>query len=364
LKEAYIRSVTIHLPKPKEWSLEGVESLIEDWSYRVLEVRDRIVREVDIDISSLRLTLPNVPTDILRKSELLTLKEEEVLVNIGSVPYEYELLEDSVSSLARNGIYSHVTIKEPNWKVFRRLAKLFNRLSEEDPEYATKFGVNLSQKEILTPYYPLSWSPGAEPLLSICLVYPSALEAAYRSSGIKGIKDEMKKWANKALEVGRLFSKELRVEFVGVDLSVSPWMENSVLSLIESISGVRMPSPGIAYGISLVNKIIKEVSNEVKATGFNEVQLPLGEDSKLKVRAVEGELKARDLARLSGACLAGLDMVVVPYDEIGVAGLMLEVSSYAREDKPLGVRLITLDGVEPGDKVATNRFGEIPVIPI
>lgn len=113
-----------------------------------------------------------------------------------------------------------------------------------------------------------------------------------------------------------------------------------------------------------MNSALREAAARLPSVGFNSVQLPVAEDLKLKARVSEGEASARDLARLAGVCLAGLDMVAVPYEEKLVAGLILEVAAYARAKKtPLGVRIITLEGVEPGDRIALGRFGELPVMP-
>jgi len=93
--------------------------------------------------------------------------------------------------------------------------------------------------------------------------------------------------------------------------------------------------------------------------------LPLAEDSKLKARASEGDLTARYLAMLSGVCVAGLDMVPVPASVNDVAGLFLDVAAYAlAKGRALGVRLIPVEGAEPGDRVDLGRFGDAPVIPI
>jgi uncharacterized protein (UPF0210 family) len=68
---------------------------------------------------------------------------------------------------------------------------------------------------------------------------------------------------------------------------------------------------------------------------------------------------------LTGACVAGLDMVAVPADTQGVAGLILDVASYSRaKGRTQGVRVIPVEGAEPGDKVDLGRFGEAPVIAI
>jgi uncharacterized protein (UPF0210 family) len=58
-------------------------------------------------------------------------------------------------------------------------------------------------------------------------------------------------------------------------------------------------------------------------------------------------------------------MAVVPADLNGIAGLILDVASYSRaKRRTLGVRLIPVEGAEPGDKVDLGRFGEAPVIAI
>ena len=360
-----IRSITVHLPRPEYWKADYLEDYLEEWSYKILETYDRVSSETDFEISSLRMTLPNVPSDFISELTSLNKVEENILISLGGLSLQPNKIENVITSTTEEGFYIHVLINKPEWSAFRSIARLFNRLSEKEPDMATRFGVNLSGQELLTPFYPLSWSPGNNiPLITTCITYPNALLEAYRSLGLAGLKNEVEKWAKKAYEIGHMFSGEIGGRFKGVDLSVAPWMENSSLGLIEAIAGVRLPEPGIAYGIALVNRILKEVSGSIKTTGFNSVQLPVGEDLKLKARASEGELRARDLARLCGACLAGLDMVVVPFDEIRVAGLLFEVAAYTREDKVLGARIITLEGIEDGDKVFTNRFGEIPVISI
>lgn len=361
-----IRSITIHLPRPERWETDFVEDYLEEWTYKVLEASDRISPQIDLEITTLRLTLPNIPLSAINDVASLSRKiEENVLISLGGLPPALDKVEDFIFSSIKEGFYMHITIGEPSWNILRRVARLFNRLSEEEPDMATRFGINLSGEELLTPFYPLSWSPGEKiPLITSCLTYPSALLEAYRASGFEGLKSEVKKWAKEASSVGKSFANEIKGSFKGVDLSVAPWMEDSSLGLVEVIAGVRLPEPGIAYGISLVNKALREVSNSIKSVGFNSVQLPLGEDLKLKLRASEGELRARDLARLCGACLAGLDMVVVPFDDVKVAGLLFDIAAYVRSDKVLGARIITLSGIEEGDKVFTKRFGEIPVIAI
>ena len=56
---------------------------------------------------------------------------------------------------------------------------------------------------------------------------------------------------------------------------------------------------------------------------------------------------------------------MVPASPRGVAGLILDVAACSRaKGKPLGVRVIPVEDVEPGDKVWLDKFGETPVIPI
>jgi uncharacterized protein (UPF0210 family) len=359
-----VRSLTVHVDRRglEEQGWEYVESL----TVRLAEAKDLVLSE-GFEVFTTRVTLPDGGLEFLEEaSEAVDrLAGEGTIVSLGYVYGPLEAVEDRIAEAARNGLYLALPLPEASWESARGLSRLLHKLAGEEPGLATKVGVNVLGEPLVTPYYPLSWSPGDRLGLSISLTYPSYLTEAFRSEGFQGLRRAVKSAASAATSLGVAASKVLGSTFEGVDLSVAPWMDDSSLGLAEVVAGVRMPGPGFALGVSLVNKAIREASSGFKVTGFNELQLPVGEDLKLKARVSEGSVKARDLARLAGACVAGLDLVVVPHDVDGVAGLILETAAYAMaKGRPLGVRIVPVEGVEPGDKVRLGMFGDTPVIAI
>jgi len=358
-----IRALTLHVSRR---TLEN-ESLLEEKMTRLLEARDAVESALDIRVDSLRVTMPNLESEPLLDAMdvVMSIKPEEVIASIGNIASSNSKLEELVRRAVYNDLYVGILLEEATWEHARRLSKLIHELVEEDLGYATRVGVNTLGSPIYTPYYPLSYSPGDLDSLTASLTYPNYLRDAFQKGGLNGLREAVLEAGLVALRVLEEASKVVEVKMGGIDLSVAPWMEESSLGLAEAVAGVRLPKPGFAMGVRLVNEALEAARGRAPLVGFNELQLPVAEDSRLKARVSEGEVKARDLARLSGVCLAGLDLVVVPASVEEVAGLILEVSAYARsKGKPLGVRLVPVDGVEPGEVVRLPRFGETPVIPI
>lgn len=358
-----LRAVTLHLGvlDPDD----DLEAAIENASSRLLEAVDAAASAVGVRPTYVRLALPRSEGDRLREVSRASERiGKDVLINAGQV-YVSELTAVLGEAL-RAGVYASVLLTSPSWEEAKQVSEFVHSIASDDPEAATRVGVNVfGERWFLTPYYPLASAVPGRNIVSVALTYPGLLLEAFRRSGIKGVSDAIRFAASEALRFASEVVRAGGYELGGVDLSVSPWMEESSLALVEAVSGVRMPRPGFTSGVRAVNQAIEETSRGLKVVGFNEVMLPVGEDSKLKARASEGEVTARYLAMLSGVCVAGLDMVAVPASINDVAGLILDVASYsAAKRRPLGVRVIPVEAAEPGDKVALGRFGEVPVIPI
>ncbi|MCE4601992.1 MAG: DUF711 family protein [Desulfurococcales archaeon] len=359
-----IRMLTLHAGNIGDDARVLVEEL-----YTVLaEARDRIVGEIEVQVETVRITLPDPASGseaLARVKALEDLEGEDLIVSIGNVSSTMSSLEDVVVETARAGLFAAILLQKPTWQEARRISMVLHRLADEDPSLGVHIGINTLGTPLVTPYYPLSHSPQGRRLLTTALTYPNYLAEVYMKQGLEGLEEAVKRAGRIALRGLELAGIMVKAEPAGVDLSVAPWMEDSSLGLVELVAGVRMPQPGFSLGLAQVNGVLARAAGNTRAVGFNEVQLPVAEDLKMKARVSEGDTTALDLARLSGVCLAGLDLVVTPASIDGVAGLILEVAAYSRsKSKPLGVRLIPVEGVEPGDKVYLDRFGETPVIPI
>ena len=151
--------------------------------------------------------------------------------------------------------------------------------------------------------------------------------------------------------------------FLGIDYSLSPWMDESVCNVIEEYSGIKLGDVGSYSGVFEINRKIRYIIEEsgVEEFGYNEVMLPVGEDNLLKERVKEQSIKLETLIGLSSVCVAGLDMTAVPRIKNLIIRILKDMDSIAHtKARSLGSRIIP---VNPGEsKVYIKRFGEIPVI--
>ncbi len=342
--------------------------LVEDLASKLVEARDEVSSISGLEVETVRIV---VEGDIagflgerLRLAELVD--DYGILLSAGAVPLEIVSREpDEFRSLLETGLFFNIILPERTWEHAREASRFIHYVAEADPSLATLFGVNVYGEPLATPYYPLASTAGGPTRLAVALTYPNYLARAYEKGGVEEMRSAIRVAGESAVSAGRLAAERVGVPFAGVDLSVAPWMRESSLGLVELVAGVRMPEPGFLLGVRTVNRVLGEVAGEIENIGFNEVQLPVAEDLKMKARVSELDTSARDLARFTCVCLAGLDLAVVPASIDGVAGLILDTGACSEaKGRVLGVRIIPVEDVEPGDRVWLDKFGETPVIPI
>ncbi len=365
MAEYKIRAVTLLLK-----TLEDPLTVIEQYAAKALEASDKASEETGYPVETTRIVIEGLGIEewaekALRVSELVD--NYHILVSMGAIRLEeaYSKFE-KYTLIVENDIFSSIIMpKDLSREYAIKASEIIHKLTDRDPSLATRLGINVYGEPLVTPYYPLA-SPGAnEKGIAVALTYPNYLSSCYRRNGLEGLENCVIEAYSVAERAGRIASSQLEAEFLGVDLSVAPWMQETSLGLVELVAGVRMPEPGFLTGIHKVNSILQKVASAKKTIGYNEVQLPVAEDLKLKARVSELETTARDLARFSCVCLAGLDLAVVPASVNGVAGLILDTAVCSRvKNRPLGVRIVPVEDVEPGDKVWLDKFGETPVISI
>lgn len=359
--EYSVRAIVGHLARS---DIDDAESI----AFRLLEARDEVSSSLGVPVDSVRMVLPINNLHEAREiaPSLEGVRDEGVLVSLGSFSVGSEGDLDGIVDLLENGYFISLRMARFDWEEARLLSRAFHEASSRDPSVATRLGVNPLGRDLLTPYFPLASSTVDSLGVTASLTYPNYLSRAYMGGGLEGLREAVKRAAETAVRASLEASRIVGASWGKADISVSPWMQESSLGLVELVAGVRMPEPGFAYGVALVNKVLWEVaSSRSDLTGFNEVQLPVAEDLKLKARVSEGGITARDLLRLSAACLAGLDMAIIPSSIDGVAGLILDAHGYSMaKGRVVGVRIIPVEYAEPGDRVYIDRFGEAPVIPL
>ncbi|MEZ0394591.1 MAG: DUF711 family protein [Desulfurococcaceae archaeon] len=326
-------------------ALKGELELALDALARAREV----LRELGVEVFSERISMPGVRGSLAERA--LELAGERLL----SVGYASSLSDGEAAELALLGAYVPLLHEgPPDAGEALKYSRIFHAVASKDPAAATRMAVGFHGRDFLTPYFPDSSSRGVREV-AISFIYPQLLygrcgdlEAAFREAFF-------------AFERAASAVEEATGLRVHIDYSLSPWMERSVAALAEEC-GWPLTRPGFVGFVWRLNEAIRG-SLGPRATGFSEVMLPYAEDGKLIEHGRRAEVKARDFLSYSAACVAGVDMVVVPEGVEALAGLILDAMAIARaKGRPYAFRAIPVPGT-PGDEVDLGKFGRVPIIP-
>lgn len=350
-----IRSVTLFIA-PGE--TQGFGERIIDLGFRLsLSIESMFLSE---SVWSTRAALPPVEgqeSPMKRASQLLDLDIVNY-VSIGQVEDTHPALEE-VAEAAGNGVFTSINLRSIN--NLSMVENVLRKTCEEDPSNGGRISVNIGDN-MVTPYFPSACNWHGEEGLAISLLYPSLL----RNKLLSQFQDILAEVYASTEKVGLKLSESLGVNYYGIDVSLSPWMEESVVEVIEFASGVKIPLPGTFSTVREINNLIESAvkTSNVKATGYNEIMLPVAEDSVLKKRVAADDVKLRDLVHLTSACVAGVDMVVVS-DETPhtiVRGVFKDLFEINRlKGKTIGVRMLFAPA-DAGETVKLRFFGQTPVI--
>ncbi|MEM2207587.1 MAG: DUF711 family protein [Sulfolobales archaeon] len=242
--------------------------------------------------------------------------------------------------------YATILASEENLDYLSWLYIELSKALSED--YFTRIGVSYGGY-IQTPYFPISTA------------FEDSVSIAYRYIDLL-LSSEPKQWTTVIQELTKKVSISIRdiASETGLkvyhDVSISPWMVESSVDVIERLGAV-FPVVGTLGAVYRLNRVLTEASSNIESTGFNELMMPVAEDNKLKELVKRGKLRLEDLIGLSTACVAGLDMVAVPRDLNYLKNLFTDTyTAFSIKKRPYGVRIV------PTDKpiVELSRFGELP----
>lgn len=349
-----IRSITLFAALKDTQSFR--ERIANQGSMLSLEIETLFLSE---RVWSTRVALPPVGKESPMKiaSQLLDLDVVNY-ISIGHVEDTHPALEEVVE-VAENGLYTSINMR--NIDSISRIENVLRKACEKNPSNGSRISVNIGENTI-TPYFPSACNLSGEEGLAISLLYPSLL----RNKHLSQFQDVLAEFYASAEKVGLKLSERLGVNYYGIDVSLSPWMEESVTEIVEFASGFKIPFPGTFSTIREINRLMENAikTSGIKATGYNEVMLPVAEDNVLKERVASGDVKLRDLVHLASACVAGVDMTVMPDNTPsgaikGIFKDLFEISTL--KGKAVGVRIIFAPA-EPGETVKLTFFGQVPVI--
>lgn len=355
-----LRSITLHIPDPRlivksASDLERISRVISSmgysiWSRRVSlppidsgeDLREvcKILKDHGSELSSLYIAAFNI-----RASSRINIEDLIDCMNMVRVAFSSILVEgdgDAEEAYEKLRIF----YRSADIDLHTRLASIY-------------------RSWILTPYFPASASIVEDISFTVALRYVGEFRKAILGRDLEGLVASISKLDRDLAEV----SSSEGVGYGGIDLSLSPWMEESVGGIIEEISGSEIPMPGTISAIMKINRLISgELVRRARATGFNEAMLPVEEDNILKERARMGRIALRDLIGYTPYCVAGVDMAVLPRDRVLSGKILYNVIEdligiSKTKSRPLGMRIILANG-KPGESISLGRFGRASIIDI
>lgn len=313
---------------------------------------DRASREVGVEVWTKRAAFPPCSPDEFSKRA----KALEGILDLVAIPIEPRGATQAVAeALGRvQGIFTSIAGGEPELEAFLELLEeVFSRFG---PGACTRLCFTPGEP-LVTPYFPAASARHGQVGVAASLLYAQDLQEAWRRGG--SFEQVIRDAEGKARGVLERVAEALGVENLGVDLSISPWMEESVAKLVEAVSGGTFGGPGSYSSVRKLNQAI--ASAGVKGVGFNEVMLSYAEDLRLRELGAKGELTAYGLLSFAPLCVAGLDMVVVPRGEGFKEFIEDAFAVLSSKGRPAGLRVIPVQA-KAGSGVKLERFGELAVL--
>ncbi len=350
-----IRSLSFFIDTRVEWSRSELKDKVED-AVKTLEKAEERLRENEYGVWSKRVILPIPPVNAYHKIPDIIgdLVSNEYLLGSGCFFLE-EVTADYLEAIVSNGAYVCLMYgREPDPVKYTSIVL---DLAGKEPLYLTRLALSLTSTPVETPYLPLAASLFGEGI-GVSFLLPRYLIQVFNKRGLRGIKKAL---LSHGKEVAELLGDT--AGRITIDYSISPWMDDSVVELVEAITGYTPLSPGFLHGLWLLNNILSTIARlDYNAHGFNEVMLPYAEDSRLLEAGARGSITARDFLVYSSVCVAGPDMLVVPSERTSLLGYVRDALALGRvKGRYMGLRIVAVDA-SPGDKVSLGRFGEVAVI--
>ncbi len=352
-----VRALTIFIPV-HTWRVEEIVR-------KAVEMVDKVAtcaNDSGLKPWTLRVALPIVPSQILECNDfkriaaetLSALGDRKPLIAFPLDP-EHKCVKKLHELLAiENAFFSTMcSSTECIERVFNSVYSDEARKGIELDNF-TKFSLTLGSW-IETPYFPSAANVSNVAGFAIALRYADAVARA-----VEGDSTQLFSFLRDVNEKAIAISRCSAVPFLGIDFSLSPWLEESesVAKIVESLLGAPIGSLGTLNVVYNLNSLVRGLPRRlgVRAVGFNEVMLPVAEDRLLSQRVREGFVRVRDLISYSFVCVAGLDMVALPRDTnvLGVIVDMLAV--YRVKGRAVAMRVIPTD-LDPGTEITLSRFG-------
>ncbi|MBS7648283.1 MAG: DUF711 family protein [Thermoproteota archaeon] len=339
---------------------------------------DNLCRGFDCEVWTRRIVLPQLPDvdprRIMRYVDIAEQFAHDMKVDFIALPFSnFEFNKYGIKLVEILGenkkVVSSVKVAElgdvPTYaKITDAVSTLFEMAEVAGPEGCTRFALAYGDQPE-TAYFPDAAS--RRDGFSITLRYiPDLLEKVYPSSKIDDLVVTLLYIFKHFDTLAKRISKDFETQYLGIDTSLSPWMEESVARLVSKILDDEFGSPGTYEVLNRLNMALERASSEITALGFCEVMLSVAEDNILKDLCRAGKIQLKELVSMISICVSGLDMVAIPLStpKKRLARLLMDTFAIAcKKRKPIGVRLIPVP-CEPNSNVEVGRFGKMPVLQV
>jgi uncharacterized protein (UPF0210 family) len=338
-----IRAITLHIDQDQP------PQTIEQQVSRLTQQAEQLAQHTRLEVWTKRLTTkPTTPDKFPRLAQTMHELAEEYQVSYVAIPQLEPLSPSQLADLMNTYPKLFTTTLYTPGRL-NLLADTIRKLSEQSTLTAARYAVTYGEL-VQTPYFPATATKTQG--TSISLLYPSL----YTSLTPKDLKKTLTNLAHTA--------HQTLDNFLGIDLSLSPWQDESVAKIIEKHSGVTIGAPGTITAIKQINNQLAQLAQQLPTIGYNETMLPLAEDNRLKELARLQQLKLSHLTAYTTYCVPGLDMVPIPdttQDNI-IHNILTDLHhTQTTKNKPLGLRLI-LAPADEGQDIDLGPFGPTPVL--
>lgn len=349
-----IRALTYHL-NPRHANTFNELDYFKEKVKELKAAKELLEEKSGLEVWSIRFSVPLGYSPSEEAVEFLSSIEEIKTVIYARESGEFSIIEAN-RYLNRN-FYVAGFLKDSAdvEKVKETIVKV-----SEKPSNSAKLAFEISGKDVITPYFPLSKHPGNKPdFFSLALMYPDDV----LKHG--GTFDSLKKVLNEAYASLESFVQNgiMGIPLIGVDYSLSPWMDESVALVIEAIGGCKLGKESCLATIYKINFLLENFSSKHYGIGFNEIMLPLAEDKYLMELVSDSVLGLKDFILFSYVCVAGIDMIPLRGDINKLYSFVEDVVSIAKmKGRPYGIRLIYLPLEYHNKMVHLEGFGDTPVL--
>jgi uncharacterized protein (UPF0210 family) len=262
-----------------------------------------------------------------------------------------------------------------NLAAAHHLAAAIHQIAHTTPEGKGNLRLAaLANVPAFMPFAPAAYHQGSSPAFALSTESETLVfEAIDQSHSIiqahQRLTGAIETAAAPILKIATALAKDHRVEFKGIDLSLTPSTREgeSIGAAVEKLGVDIFGGSGTLFAMSLLTNALQKVN--MPHVGFSGVGLPILADPVLAKRAEEGRFSVNDLLLYSAVCQAGLDLVPIPGSTTSgeMAALFLDMAALALTmNKPMIARILPIPQGTVGQRVSLAEAGLVNsrVIPV